>query len=41
MNNGNKNYAIIIYDSINRDVMLEILALHGIPEKVVGVTKAM
>ena len=38
MNNGNNDYTIIFvdfkkaFDSINRDIMNEILALHGIPE---------
>ena len=38
MNNGSNDYTIIFvdfkkaFDSINRDIMNEILALHGIPE---------
>ena len=47
MKNGNKELTIVFvdfkkaFDSINRDVMFEILALYGIPDKIIKAIKAL
>ena len=47
MKNGNKELTIVFvdfkkaFDSINREVMFEILALYGIPDKLIKAIKAL